>query len=236
VIVFVALWYVYRRVHCGPIRRDLLFAGDLDTLLASDGNWRRRVAELEGRDGGPNAPPLPMADERIAFLRRAAASQRKGKRAPSPLVKWIASAVAVICLSVASLALRPAAIAEVAASYEAAKVASLLEDGDEQAVIQMAEVGAIEETGALYNAAMAFLKDGRLDKAKEHFESVVRANPYYANAHYNIGQIDLQRKEYATAERSFRKCLEIDGGMADAHFALATSLLKLRRIPGTVTN
>jgi tetratricopeptide (TPR) repeat protein len=227
-IVLVAAWYFLRRACVGRLGRDIAFSMDLDTFKDGSKGSRRRLGELEGRLRAVDGSAAVTINTRIEEFRRAATARRKGRQPPSPLMKWFVIPPAVAGLLVFMVALlRPRSLSEAGQAYEAATVASMVDVGDYSGIADLVQESKVGEAGAIYNAGLAFLNQGRLDEAAKHFGRAITINPYYADAHYNIGQIELRKKHCAAAVTAFRKCLEIDGGMADAHFALATSLVAL---------
>ena len=71
-----------------------------------------------------------------------------------------------------------------------------------------------------------------LAEAERSFVAVLRLNPDYANAHYNLGVV-LQRKgDLEGAERSFRAALRINPKDVSAHFNLGIVLEKKGDLEG----
>lgn len=50
-------------------------------------------------------------------------------------------------------------------------------------------------TEALYNRGLLFQNMGELDKALEDYNSILKIDNRYADAHYNMGYIDLAYKK-----------------------------------------
>ena len=74
--------------------------------------------------------------------------------------------------------------------------------------------------------AAAYLRAGRLDEATEHCRAVLRLEPkgvkpaVIAIAHYNLGNILFQKKEYEQAVKEFRAAVRIDARQPHVFFAL----------------
>ncbi|GAC1446721.1 MAG: hypothetical protein NVSMB56_08100 [Pyrinomonadaceae bacterium] len=63
----------------------------------------------------------------------------------------------------------------------------------------------------------------RAGRARVAFKQNLEAttlNPADASAHYNLGLLHLQRKEFAPAQERFKRAIEIDADEIDAHFQL----------------
>lgn len=72
-----------------------------------------------------------------------------------------------------------------------------------------------ESSGSLvksesYLTAVAAMKSGNLNEARDLFLDVINKQPNLANAHVNIGIIFSKNKSLAEAENAFNRALEID--------------------------
>ena len=67
------------------------------------------------------------------------------------------------------------------------------------------------------------------------FQKALQSNPDNADAHYALGSIHFQRKEYADAEREFRRCLDLMPDNGDALNFYGRTLIELKRLPEAVT-
>ena len=66
------------------------------------------------------------------------------------------------------------------------------------------------------------------------FQKALQSNPDNADAHYALGSIHFQRKEYADAEREFRRCLDLMPDNGDALNFYGRTLIELKRLPEAV--
>lgn len=68
-----------------------------------------------------------------------------------------------------------------------------------------------------------FANLARAQQSRSRFKQNLEAatlNPADASAHYNLGLIHLERKEYKPAQERFQRAIEIDADEADAHYQL----------------
>jgi predicted Zn-dependent protease len=80
------------------------------------------------------------------------------------------------------------------------------------------------KVGDLYNKAVEATKAGNLDEAEGLYKQVLEKVPNLAEAHYNLGQIYVRKKDMDAAEESFRKVVELQPQKADSYIALAAIL------------
>lgn len=73
----------------------------------------------------------------------------------------------------------------------------------------------------LFTKANQLSTEGKADEAIAAYQEVLAKNPQIAEAHYNIGYLLSQRKDWAAAEASYNKALEVRPGYAEATSALA---------------
>jgi hypothetical protein len=96
-----------------------------------------------------------------------------------------------------------------------------------QAIVRLERAIALTPDVALYhrNIAEFYRTQSRLDDALRHGRRAVDLAPDEPNGHYNLGIVHYDRMEIAAAILCMRHALELDGGMAAAHFELAEALL-----------
>jgi len=63
--------------------------------------------------------------------------------------------------------------------------------------------------------------EGKSDEAIAAYQEVLAKNPQVAEAHFNIGYLQSQKKDWAAAEASYKKALEVRPAYAEAMSALA---------------
>ena len=82
-----------------------------------------------------------------------------------------------------------------------------------------------EDNFKMHNNFAVVLMDEKDDPegALEHFREAVRLKPNYAKAHNGLGALLIRRKELGRAEEHIGKALDLDPGLADAHFNMACS-------------
>ena len=51
---------------------------------------------------------------------------------------------------------------------------------------------------------------GRLKEAEASYKEALRFNPRYADAHHNLGNLYLERKQWQEAERAYLEALKVD--------------------------
>ena len=85
-----------------------------------------------------------------------------------------------------------------------------------------ADKAAAVKLQALAAEAMASLRAGNNDDAIAKFTEVVGQMPTCADCYYNIGVAQANKKDYAAAEASYKKAIEIKPENADAYTGLAT--------------
>jgi len=64
-------------------------------------------------------------------------------------------------------------------------------------------------------------QEGKHDEAIAAYQQVLASNPQIAEAHYNIGFLNSQKKDWAAAEAAYLKALEVRPGYGEAIAALA---------------
>jgi tetratricopeptide (TPR) repeat protein len=73
----------------------------------------------------------------------------------------------------------------------------------------------------LFAKANQLSNEGKADEAIAAYQEVLAKNPQIAEAHYNIGYLHSQKKDWAAAEAAYNKALEVRPGYAEAMSALA---------------
>ncbi len=81
------------------------------------------------------------------------------------------------------------------------------------------ENAAVAQAAA--GAALEAMKAGRHDEAITKFNEVIAKIPTCADCYYNIGVAQSQKQDYAAAEASFKKVIELKPDSGDAHTGLA---------------
>ena len=76
--------------------------------------------------------------------------------------------------------------------------------------------------------AMIHMKAGALDKAAEEIKLAAKSLPDDPQVQLNYGLISLERKDYAEAEKQFRRSLKRMDKSAQAHMYLGVALLRLK--------
>jgi tetratricopeptide (TPR) repeat protein len=89
------------------------------------------------------------------------------------------------------------------------------EDAAKNAARVAAVKAAFAEGAELSNA-------GKFDEAILKFNEVLKDVPRCTECYINIGQVNAQKKDYAAAEASYKKALEVDPNSVDAYNGLAT--------------
>ena len=82
-----------------------------------------------------------------------------------------------------------------------------------------------------------FVEAQRTQRARASFRQNLEAatlNPADASAHYNLGLLHQQRKEYAEARTRFLRAVEIDPEEADAHYQLGRIARAENRLPEAI--
>jgi superkiller protein 3 len=74
-----------------------------------------------------------------------------------------------------------------------------------------------------------FLYSGREDEYITSLQNALKIDPLYEEAHYNLGVQYARRRQYARAEKIFRKAIEIDPDYSRAYAELGWLLLRYRK-------
>jgi tetratricopeptide (TPR) repeat protein len=84
-----------------------------------------------------------------------------------------------------------------------------------------------------------FVEAQRTQRARASFRQNLEAatlNPADASAHYNLGLLHQQRKEYAEARTRFLRAVEIDPNETDSHYQLGRIARAESRLPEAITH
>jgi TolA-binding protein len=76
--------------------------------------------------------------------------------------------------------------------------------------------------------AMLHLKAGAIDKALEEMKLAIKALPDDPQVQFNYGLISLERKDYAEAEKQFRRSLKRMDKSSQGHMYLGVALMRLK--------
>jgi type IV pilus assembly protein PilF len=76
--------------------------------------------------------------------------------------------------------------------------------------------------------------DSNQQQAIVSFQKSLQANPDNHDAHYALGSIHFLRKEFADAEREFRRCIELMPDNGEALNFYGRTLIELKRLPEAV--
>jgi tetratricopeptide (TPR) repeat protein len=96
---------------------------------------------------------------------------------------------------------------------------------------------AVSDAGAAHAGAAMALNDanrlaraGRLPEAQAAYEVILRSHDEFAEAHANLGELQVQQERFADAEASCRRALALKPEMAQAHRSLGNALARLHRV------
>jgi len=90
------------------------------------------------------------------------------------------------------------------------------------AVTNAADKAAAQKLQAVAGEAMAALRAGNNDEAITKFNEVITLMPTCADCYYNLGVAQANKKDFAAAEASYKKAIEIKPDNGDAYTGLAT--------------
>jgi tetratricopeptide (TPR) repeat protein len=76
-----------------------------------------------------------------------------------------------------------------------------------------------------------YLKLKRLDEAEEHFRIVLGRDPKNFNAKFNLGLVQIERRDYADAISQLNQAMAIDGGRPVVHLWLGFTLMGMGDSP-----
>jgi tetratricopeptide (TPR) repeat protein len=72
-----------------------------------------------------------------------------------------------------------------------------------------------------FKAAATLLQEGKLDESEAAFKALAGKAPSIPEIHYNLGLIASKKKDYPTAEASFKRAIELRPSYGDAYSQLA---------------
>jgi Flp pilus assembly protein TadD len=76
------------------------------------------------------------------------------------------------------------------------------------------------ELQAAFDKGVQATQAGRFDEAEAAFKEILAKQPGISQAHYNLGYVYVQKKDWANAEASYQKALELKPDNSDARMAL----------------
>jgi len=83
------------------------------------------------------------------------------------------------------------------------------------------------EATRMLEEGMAFEKQGKVGEALKHYEAVIRLTPEMARAHFNRGNILLDRGDAASALDAYEKATEFNPDSAAAHYNMGNAHISL---------
>lgn len=89
------------------------------------------------------------------------------------------------------------------------------------------------ESDGYYKQGLSNMESNQ-QQAIVSFQKALQSNPDNYDAHYALGSIHFQRKEYADAEREFRRCIELVPDNGEALNFYGRTLIELKRLPEAV--
>jgi len=89
------------------------------------------------------------------------------------------------------------------------------------------------ESDGYYKQGLSSMESNQ-QQAIVSFQKALQSNPDNYNAHYALGSIHFQRKEYAEAEREFSRCIELMPDNGEALNFYGRTLIELKRLPEAV--
>ena len=89
------------------------------------------------------------------------------------------------------------------------------------------------ESDGYYKQGLSHMESNQ-QQALVSFQKSLQANPDNYDAHYALGSIHFLRKEYAEAEREFRRCVELMPDNGEALNFYGRTLIELKRLPEAI--
>lgn len=89
------------------------------------------------------------------------------------------------------------------------------------------------EADGYYKQGLSHMESNQ-QQAFVSFQKSLQLNPGNYDAHYALGSIHFQRKEFADAEREFRRCLDLKPDNGEAMNFYGRTLIELKRLPEAV--
>lgn len=72
-----------------------------------------------------------------------------------------------------------------------------------------------------FSKAVELTQAGKHDEAIAAYQEFITKNPSVAEAHYNLGYVYTQKKDWTNAEAAYKKAIEVKPSYSDAYSALA---------------
>lgn len=88
--------------------------------------------------------------------------------------------------------------------------------GSAKAAAQAEAAKQAEDIVPIFNRASDLAKAGKFDEAEAAYKEVVAKAPTIPEAHLNLGYLYRQKKDWAAAEASYKKALELRPGYSEA--------------------
>lgn len=76
---------------------------------------------------------------------------------------------------------------------------------------------------SLNNLGLAYKAMGAIDDARSSFQGAIELDRTYANAHYNLGILELEEEQLSAAEESFLAAVEVSPDFAEAWYNLGVT-------------
>jgi type IV pilus biogenesis/stability protein PilW len=89
------------------------------------------------------------------------------------------------------------------------------------------------ESDGYYKQGLSHMEANQ-QQAFVSFQKAIQLNPDNYDAHYALGSIYFQRKEYAEAEREFKRCLSLQPENGEALNFYGRTLIEMKRLPEAV--
>ena len=80
---------------------------------------------------------------------------------------------------------------------------------------------------AHYNYGAVLQENGRLDEARQEYDTVLRFDPKYVKANVNLAQLFVSKDKLDEAKKYYERALELDPGIGEAHSGYAYLLERL---------
>ena len=72
--------------------------------------------------------------------------------------------------------------------------------------------------------------NGNLDAAKKRWLEVIKINPKFSSAYYNLGNVYDSEKNFLMAVNYYLRAIEVNPKMSDAYYRIGNLLAKLKYI------
>src|SRR5262249_54024542 len=96
--------------------------------------------------------------------------------------------------------------------------------------VVFAQSPADTAVGAEFSQGIAAMRDGRLDEAAARFESVVKRQPDFAEAHFNLGLAREEQGNYDGAIASLEKAIALKPRLHSANLFLGIAEFRLNHL------